>query len=164
VLLLLTDLAFAAPEMIPEEAWDAAKNAAPASAADFEIPLKDGGLFRMADHKGEKVLLTFWASWCSPCRKELPALSSWAKGHPEVTVLAVNVDRTSAEAEGFVRKVSFDLPVAYDPEAKHLGQYGVMSMPTMLLFDKKGALAWRHTGYGEERGLSELDVAVGGVK
>jgi hypothetical protein len=79
-------------------------------------------------------------------------------------VLAVNVDRSSAEAEGFLRKVSFDLPVAYDPDAKQLGQYGVISMPTMLLFDSKGALAWRHTGYGEEKGLSELDAAVGGVK
>lgn len=164
MLLLLIDLALAAPEMIPEEAWAAVMNAAPESAADFEIPLKDGGTFRMAEHKGEKVLLTFWASWCAPCRKELPALSTWAKSHPEVTVLAVNVDRTSGDAEGFLRKVSFDLPVAYDPEAKHLGQYGVMSMPTMLLFDKKGALAWRNTGYSEEKGLSELDAAVGGAK
>jgi len=164
VLLLLIEIAFAAPEMIPEEAWAAAMNAAPESAADFEIPLKAGGTFRMADHKGEKVLLTFWASWCAPCRRELPALSTWAKSHPEVTVLAVNVDRTSAEAESFMRKVSFDLPVAYDPDAKHLGRYGVASMPTMLLFDRKGALVWRHTGYGEEKGLSELDAAVGGVK
>lgn len=162
--LLLTELAFAVPEMIPVEPWATATSAAPESAAAFEIPLKEGGTFRLADHKGEKVLLTFWASWCAPCRKELPALSTWAKSHPGVTVLAVNVDRTSADAEGFLRKVSFDLPVAYDPDAKRLGQYGVMSMPTMLLFDEEGALAWRHTGYGEEKGLSELDAAVGGAK
>ena len=159
-MLLPFALALAAPEMIPEEAW-AAVNAAPdTAAADFEIPLASGGTFRMSEHRGERVLLTFWASWCSPCRRELPALSTCATTHRDVTVLAVNVDRTSEAAKPFLEKVQFDLPVAYDPEGRQLGKYGVTSMPTMFLFDSRGALAWRHTGYGEANGLSELDAAV----
>jgi thiol-disulfide isomerase/thioredoxin len=163
-LLLLVQGARAAPELIPEEAWAAATRTTPAEAASFEIPLKSGGTFRMAEQRGKPVLLTFWASWCGPCRRELPALSTWAKSHPEVTVLAVNVDRAAADADGFLGSVRFDLPVAYDADAKHLGQYGVTSMPTMFLFDRKGALAWRHSGYGEEKGFAELDAALAGAR
>jgi len=162
--LFLIAAALAAPEMIPQQAWDAASSGGPPTSADFEIPLKDGGTFKMADHKGKPVVLTFWASWCGPCRKELPALAIWAKSHSDVSVIAVNVDRTSADAASFLSKVSFDLPVAYDPDAKHLGQYGVTSMPTMFLFDRTGALVWRHSGFGEEKGLAELDAAMAGAK
>lgn len=162
--LALLSMALAAPEPIPEAAWNAATHADASSGADFDIPLRGGGTFRMADHTGHRVLLTFWASWCGPCRKELPALSAWAKTHPEVTVLAVNVDRTSADADGFLQKVAVDLPVAYDPEGARMSHYGVASMPTMFLFDGAGMLAWRHSGYGEEQGLTELDAALAGAR
>lgn len=164
MLLLLAPLALAAPEMIPEEAWKAATETPEAAAADFEIPLQDGGTFVMAEQKGKPVLLSFWASWCGPCRRELPALSTWAADNPHVAVLAVNVDRTRDSAQRFLKAVHFGLPVAYDPDAAHLGQYGVTSMPTMFLFDGKGNLAWRHTGYSEERGFSELDAALAEIR
>lgn len=163
LLALLCPLALAAPEMIPIEVFEAAKVAA-AIAGDVEIPLRDGGTFRLSEHKGKKVLLTFWASWCSPCRRELPALERWSKEHPEVDVLAVSVDRTKEEAEDFIRVVRFDLPVAFDPDATQLGRYGVTSMPTMFLFDDSGQLVWRHAGYSEEKGFAELDAAVGGAR
>lgn len=163
LLLLTTALALAEPEMIPLDVFEAAAKAAQVT-GDFEIPLRGGGSFKLSDHRGKPVLLTFWASWCSPCRKELPALDVWSKAHPEVTVLAVNVDRGTEPAERFLEAVHFDLPVAFDPDATHLGRYGVTSMPTMFLFDRKGQLVWRHSGYGEEKGFSELDAALGGAK
>lgn len=160
---LLMSTALAAPEMIPVEVWEQIKTATPAG-ADFEIPLRDGGTFRMADHRGKKVVLSFWASWCSPCRRELPALSKWAKEHPNVVILAVNVDRNAKDAEKFIESVHFDVPVAFDPNATHLGQYGVTSMPTMFLFDTKGQLAFRKSGFSEERGFTELEAALGGAR
>jgi len=105
-------------------------------------------------------LLAFWASWCRPCQQELPALSEWQKTHPDVAIYAVSVDRKREDAEKFINKVSFDLPVAFDPDANHLSRYGVTSMPTMFLFDKTGELAWRHTGYSQKNGLTELDEAL----
>ena len=159
LLLLTTALALAEPEMIPLDVFEAAAKSASVT-GDFEIPLRGGGSFKLSDHKGKPVLLTFWASWCSPCRKELPALELWSKSHPDVVVLAVNVDRGAALAEKFLAAVHFDLPVAFDPDATHLGRYGVTSMPTMFLFHKGGQLVWRHSGYGEEKGFTELDSAL----
>ena len=162
--LLLIPAALAAPEMIPVEAFQAATAPRADDISHLELPLSKGGTFKLADHAGQPVLLSFWASWCSPCRKELPALTDWAKAHPDVAIIAVNVDRTSGDAQKFMDAIHFELPVAYDPDAAHLGQYGVTSMPTMFLFDRKGALVWRHTGYSTEKGFTELDAAVGGLK
>lgn len=158
-------VATAAPEMIPAEVFERVKAAAAgADGSEVELPLRDGGTFRMRDHRGSPVLLSFWASWCGPCRAELPALSRWATAHPDVRVFTVNVDRARPPAERFLQAVTFDLPVAYDPDANQLGEFGVMSMPTMFLFDRSGAFAWSHTGYSAERGFAELDAAVGGVR
>ncbi|MFZ5476663.1 MAG: TlpA family protein disulfide reductase [Myxococcota bacterium] len=159
----LVAAAHAAPEMIPLDVFQQA-TAEVDVAPDIEIELREGGTFRLADQRGKRVLLSFWASWCAPCRKELPALSEFAKQHPDVVILAVNVDRNRKDAQGFLDKVHFDLPVAFDPDAKNLGKYGVISMPTMFLFDRKGALAWRHTGFSEEKGFTELEAALGGAK
>jgi thiol-disulfide isomerase/thioredoxin len=157
--------AWATPEMIPLEVFEAAKDAHPdAEAVAIEIPLRDGGTFRLADHRGRPVVLAFWASWCGPCRAELPALSDWSEEHPEVDVLAVNVDRQRQPAERFMSSVRFDLPVAFDPDAEHLGRYGVQSMPTTFLFDRAGALAWQHTGYSQQKGFTELEAALGGLR
>lgn len=162
--LLLIGAALAAPEMIPEDVFKAMSAPRAGDISTLSLPLDGGGTFTLGDHRGKKVLLSFWASWCAPCRRELPALSEWAKAHPDVAIVAVNVDREQGDARKFLDAVHFDLPVAYDPNAEHLGQYGVTSMPTMFLFDAKGALLWRHTGYSPEKGFTELDEAVGGAR
>ncbi len=160
----LISSAFAAPELIPEELWTAAvgANSPGGPAVSVELPLRDGGTFTSADAKGKPLVMSFWASWCGPCRKELPALSEFQKTHPGVVFLAVNVDRDRAAAEGFLEKVDVDIPVAFDPDAKALGQYGVTSMPTLFLVDKQGHLAWKHTGYSEQKGFTELEAALSG--
>lgn len=162
--LLMFGAALAAPEMIPEDMFKAMSAPRQGDISTLELPLRDGGTFRVADHRGKQVLLTFWASWCSPCRKELPALTTWARDHPNVAIVAVNVDRNQADAERFIEAVHFELPVAFDPNAEHLGQYGVTSMPTMFLFDARGSLVWRHSVFSVEKGFAELDAAVDGAR
>jgi thiol-disulfide isomerase/thioredoxin len=157
-------VAQAAPEMIPLEVYEAARDAPAAPGETATLPLRDGSSFSFAEHRGKPILLTFWASWCGPCRAELPALSTWAAAHPQVEVLAVNVDRQRPPAEKFLQAVKFDLPIAYDPDSQQLGRYGVTSMPTMFLFDRKGGLAWQHVGYSAEKGFTELDAALAGVQ
>lgn len=163
-MLLLTRLAFAEPEMIPEDSWAKANETALPAVAELDLQLKGGGTFKLSEQKGKKVLLSFWASWCSPCRRELPALAEWSKAHPDVKVIAVNVDRTPDDAAKFLQSVAFALPVAFDPSAEQVGKFGVTSMPTMFLFDGAGALVWNHVGYSEEKKFSELETALAGAR
>jgi thiol-disulfide isomerase/thioredoxin len=146
----------ATPEMIPAEAMEDVGHLA----SDFEAPLRDGGTFKLSEHHGRTVVLSFWASWCGPCRQELPDLSKWAKTHPNVEVVAVNVDRDRTDAEKFLSAVDIELPVAFDSESIALGEYGVVSMPTMFVVDPKGTLVFKHTGYSKENGFKELEGAL----
>jgi thiol-disulfide isomerase/thioredoxin len=162
-IVVASQLASAAePEMIPEAAWAAVTQVTSPTDVDLSLPLRGGGTFSLAEHRGKRVLLAFWASWCAPCRRELPALDVWAKAHPDIVTLTINVDRTENEASRFLSQVGFDLPVAFAHDAAQLGQFGVTSMPTMFLVDTKGDVVWRHTGYSEDTGFAELDQAVSG--
>ena len=144
------------PEMIPEEAMDIVGHAVP----DIQLQLRDGGRFNLADYRGKVVVISFWASWCSPCRQELPALSLLAKERKDIVFVTINVDRSQADAEKFLANVQMDLPVAFDPESLSMGQFLVMSMPTMFVIDRKGNVHYRKIGYSQEKGFTELLAAV----
>jgi len=150
--------AHAAPELIPEEAM--ANVLIGRTAPDFEAQQADGSPFTLSDTRGQPVLLTFWASWCGPCRAELPDLATYQKEHPELAVFAVNVDRERRQADVFLRQVPFDLPIVWDNNSEAMGQYDVLSMPTMFLLDANGTLKWRKTGYSRQNGFTELDAAL----
>lgn len=148
------------PEMIPIEALDLVGKVAPS----FEVDTLDGTRFSLEAHRGETIVLSFWASWCGPCRQELPALARLQKERPDLRIYTVNVDRDPALARRFLQQVPFELPVLWDPDAKALGQYEVLSMPTLFLLDPKLRVAFRKTGFSTERGLTELVDALAQVK
>ena len=153
--------AAAAPEMIPLESLEIVGRSAPT----FELEMLDGESFDLESHRGKPIVLSFWASWCGPCRYELPALQVFAAAHPEVDVFAVNVDRHPAAAQKFLRTVKVDLPIIWDPDSLALGQYDVLSMPTLFLLDKNLTVKWKKVGFSREKGLTELEselAALGG--
>jgi thiol-disulfide isomerase/thioredoxin len=158
-LLTLASTALATPEMIPERDTDLLGRTAPA----FEAKTFDGASFNLEDLRGKTVVLSFWASWCTPCRQELPALSLLQKERDDVVIFAVNVDRQRPPAEKFLRQVQFDLPVVWDNESRAMGQYNVLSMPTMFVVDKAGTIKFRKTGYSRDKGLVELIAALDGL-
>jgi thiol-disulfide isomerase/thioredoxin len=153
--LLLAQLAFAAPEMIPEEDTSLVGRTAP----EIEAPMMEGD-FRLSDYRGKPVVLSFWASWCGPCRQELPALDELQKSRPDIAVFAVNVDREKGKAMGFLKQVKIDLPIVWDHESIALGAYQVLSMPTVIVVDGKGTVKLVKVGYNRERKLSEIEAAL----
>lgn len=153
-------LALAAPEMIPEVDAEVVGRTAP----EIELQRLDGVPFSLQALRGKTVVLSFWASWCGPCRKELPALSELQKKRSDVVIYAVNVDRERAMAEAFLRQVQFELPIVWDNESLAMGQYNVMSMPTMFVIDSKGTVKWAKTGFSQEKGLVELEAILDGMK
>ncbi len=158
-LMTIASIAFAAPEMIPEKSVDLLGRTAPT----FEAQTFDGQAFSLDQLRGKTVVLSFWASWCSPCRLELPALSQLQKERDDVVIYAVNVDKERAPAEKFLRQVAFDLPMVWDNESRAMGQYNVLSMPTMFVVDAQGTVKFSKTGYSREKGLAELIAVLDGL-
>ena len=150
---VLTALSMAQPEMIPIEDTDLKGRAAPV----FSLPLFEGGNIELEKLRGKPVVLSFWASWCGPCRFELPELSRIKPLYPDVHFLAVNVDRDKKAAQRFLSRVKFSLPIAWDNQALTLGEYSVISMPTMVLIDEKGTVQYVKVGYSREKKLVELE-------
>ena len=157
---LVLSAALAAPELIPEVDVDLVGRTAP----EFTAQLSEGEEFTLSQTRGKPVVLSFWASWCGPCRQELPALAELQKTRDDVVIYAVNVDRERKDASVFLQRVSFDLPIVWDNRAEALGQYDVSSMPTMFLLDSNGTVKWRKTGFSRENGLKELEKALETVR
>jgi len=141
------------PEMIPLEDYhnsDLIGQPAPSQV----LKTLDGGTFDLASQKGTMVLVNFWASWCGPCRREMPALESLYKELREsgakVAFVGVNVDTESAKARAWLRGHTVSFPIALDPEGTLMGAFGVSSMPTTFVIDARGKVIQRNIGFREE--------------
>ena len=122
----------------------------------------DGGQLRLADLKGQVVMINFWATWCGPCRQEMPLLQQLhAKFEPlGFTMLGVNVEPDSAAAVQWLgqhaRMVAF--PIVFDTDNKVADQFGVMGMPSSVLVDRAGQVRYVHRGYkhGDEAKYADM--------
>lgn len=122
-------------------------------ATDFTLKTIDGKDFSFLSQKGKVIVLDFWASWCAPCREEFPFLVELANQNKDNTfsIVAVNIDKKSANAKSFIQKLKVDVPffVPLDPESKLPALYGVENMPTTFIIDKKGVVRYIHRGFLE---------------
>lgn len=124
-------------------------------APEFTLSGLDGNAVSLADFKGRVVFLDFWASWCPPCKKEMPELTRLAErfSASDFAIVAVSVDRKKEHASGFLSTVpgaSRRLIVLHDPQAKVVSQYMAQAMPTSFIIDKSGVIRFVHFGYREE--------------
>lgn len=118
-------------------------------APDFTLESRSGDNIRLEDHRGEVVMLNFWASWCGPCRQEMPLMDEIYSRYQDLgfTILAVNVDENRDEALRFLDKVPVTYPVLYDPESSVSELYEVPAMPTTVMIDRDGTARYIHYGY-----------------
>ncbi|WP_150912998.1 TlpA family protein disulfide reductase [Marinobacter halotolerans] len=118
-------------------------------APDFTLKSRSGENLRLEDFRGQVVMLNFWASWCGPCRQEMPLMDNIYEQYKDLgfTVLAVNVDENREEAHRFLDKVPVSYPILYDPESRVSEQYNVQAMPTTVMIDRNGKARFVHYGY-----------------
>jgi thiol-disulfide isomerase/thioredoxin len=128
-----------------------APGSSPAPHAVFER--LDGGDFRIADQRGRIVFLDFYASWCGPCRIELPLVQAWAKANPTVEVVPVDVGEPRAVALTFARNNRLS-NVALDPGSNSRGIFSVAGFPTVVVVDPSGDIRARWEGLNPAIGLA----------
>lgn len=117
-------------------------------APDFELPDLDGNTVRFADHKGKVVLVNFWATWCPPCRAEIPSMErAWSKlEEGDVAMLALHVGGDSDKIWAFLADFNVTFPVLIDKSSKVSKEWQTIGLPTTYIADGQGRKALRAIG------------------
>jgi peroxiredoxin len=123
-------------------------------APDFSLPSLGGETISLADYRGKKnVVVSYWASWCGPCKVELPELRDfYQRHHQEDTnfeILAISIDEERSDAEKYVATEKLPFPVLLDPHSKVADTYTVQAIPTTFVVDKSGKIIYARTGLAE---------------
>jgi peroxiredoxin len=132
-------------------------------APGFSLPDLKGATISLSEHRGKVVLLNLWATWCGPCRKEIPSLErlyQMRKGE-DFEILAVSLDRTSSSrVKEFVANYRMSFPVLVDPQGQVGRMYWARAIPSSFLLDKKGVIRWVVKGsreWDDAVALSKID-------
>jgi len=123
----------------------------------FDLERLDGGRLRIEDYRGRVVLVNIWASWCGPCRAELPALDALVQdlGDSAVAFVTLNEDVERDRAAAFVAELGFRYPVGLG-EGKLRGRYYGFGLPFTMLVDAEGRAMYRWYGYGGEQQIEAI--------
>ncbi len=125
-----------------------------ASAPTFQLDSMAGKKVNLSDLRGKVVLLNFWASWCGPCRKEMPILEQLHKQYQSkgVALVGVNVEPDSQEALKWLKVTPVSFSILFDRDSSVSKLYQVEGMPNTVILDRKGKVRFIHRGYkpGEE--------------
>ncbi|AOC56624.1 MULTISPECIES: TlpA family protein disulfide reductase [Bacillus] len=111
-------------------------------APDFELKTLDGQTASLSDYQGKKVLVNFWATWCKPCRTEMPDLNAIRSEYDQVEVLAVNLTTTEKSVDhvaAFADELKLSFPILLDQKGIQ-ARYQVLSYPTTYILDEKGRI------------------------
>jgi peroxiredoxin len=127
------------------------------AAPDFELQDTEGQRHRLSDYRGRPVLINFWATWCPPCREEIPSMNrAWEKIRDEdIVMLAINVGEDEDTIFVFTADYPADFPVLLDRDGEVIGQWPVKGLPTTYIVDPEGRIAYRAIGGREwdDKGL-----------
>lgn len=124
-------------------------------APDFTLGVRGGGELRLGELRGQVVLVNFWATWCGPCRQEMPLLDELYRKYQGLgfTLLGINVEEDGRLAEDFLAETPVSFPILLDPESRVSYLYEVSAMPTTVIIDRQGNIRLTHFGYqpGDEQ-------------
>lgn len=132
-----------------------AKPAAAAAAEPGVTPGKSAPRFTLASLAGPEVaapvagkvtILNFWATWCPPCREELPELDRFARDNPAVAFYGIDIQEPAAKVQAFLKDNGYTVPVLLDGSGSVAQAYRINAIPTTLVIDRAGVIKLRKTG------------------
>jgi cytochrome c biogenesis protein CcmG, thiol:disulfide interchange protein DsbE len=148
LLLLAGTLAFAGP-----------KPGSPAPTFSLPKLFNSQGPVSLQSMQGKVVLVDFWASWCSPCRKTLPDLGRLRTRHPNLIILALSIDEDRAKALGFLKSNDSSLVFLHDAKREAAEKFDLGGMPSAFLIDRHGILRQRFDGYGATQ-MKNMEIEI----
>jgi len=124
-------------------------------APDFTLRSSGGKNIKLSELRGQVVLVNFWATWCGPCREELPHLNRLYQQYRRAgfVLLGVNIDDKPANARSMAERLGVKFPILFDPTKVASKKYDVDAMPATLIVDRDGRIRYLHRGYraGDEK-------------
>ena len=119
------------------------------AAPDFALKSSSGENLRLSEYRGDVVMVNFWATWCGPCRQEMPLLDELYSRYERVgfSLLGVNIDDDSRKAMNMVSELGVSFPVLFDARKEVSKLYEVNAMPVTVLIDREGTVRYVHHGY-----------------
>lgn len=133
-----------------------------ANAPDFTLENLDGSKISLLDMRGKYVLINFWATWCGPCRIEMPDIQEKFEKHsPDFHVLAINFDEPKPQVQSFVEELGLTFDVLLDPGGEIQSLYRVRGYPTSVFVDQAGIIKVVHIGLMTEEQLSSYLMDLG---
>ncbi len=136
----------------------------PAVAPDFAVPDLSGQAVRLSAHRGQVVLVNLWATWCPPCREEMPSMERLYRELKDrgFVLLAVSQDEDGAAAvKPFVEQMNVTFPVLVDPQGEVGRKYGVWGYPESFLLDREGRVVERVIGprdWASENQIAQIEA------
>ncbi|GBR76442.1 disulfide reductase TlpA-like family [Candidatus Termititenax persephonae] len=120
----------------------------PSPAVDFTVSLADGGVLNLQDLSGQVVVLNFWASWCAPCRQEMPSMERlYQRLRPQgLAMLAINYQERPEDVRAFMTKNKLAFPAGLDSAGRLAALYGITAFPTTYIIDRQGRIVARVLG------------------
>jgi len=117
-------------------------------APDFNLEDQDGNFMKMSDFKGKVVIINFWATWCPPCRKEMPSMQrAWEKLKQEgIVMLAINVGEDSDQIFAFTAEYPVEFPLLMDRDSSVVRQWNVRGLPTTYIVNPAGKIVYQAIG------------------
>ena len=131
------------------------------TAPDFALKSSTGENLRLSEYRGDVVMINFWATWCGPCRQEMPLLDELYSRYERVgfNLLGVNIDDDSRRAMQMIEELGVSFPVLFDARKEVSKLYEVEAMPVTVLVDREGNVRYVHHGYKpgyEEKYLDQV--------
>ncbi len=132
-------------------------------APEFELTDLEGTQHRLSQYRGDVVLLNFWATWCEPCRVEMPAIDKkyQALRGKGFVVLGVDFDEPATEVRAFRDQVKVSFPLLLDPGGKVQGLYRILGYPTSFFVDREGIVRIMHIGIMDDSQMDQYLKRVG---